>query len=1152
MRATDQRKGIRVSIAATLIPTEMRRSGRASKNLLVLLLIGAMIGANLIFVTAGHAQEVDGEPQLGEYAGGYDQDKIREDMQREYARAVQELSDEREAEMRASWDAFEETRNSIISSYLSAMPRPPIVGSRFSTNAFGATYKVPNGSYSGDALVGLVEVTRQDDPAVGPFPIARGILRGQPGLRHFAGGWNFEPGGMLKETYSLVSASVAQTSPGFVTQCKVVDRMQYVKPNGGAGMEFLTKGVEQTCDYSLVNKQHDACVASAPSQRNASRPTEYWSTNGQVLLDFSNTNAPVLLYPDGSSEIVKAKGSSAYIPFNEGLLDSVGNTVLINGLWFTHKKFTRKEYTTSYTYDSNTGWLQSVTDPKGRNTQYTRDPNSGRVTGITAPGPGGGTLQWQMTWDTLTWNPAATFPDIQCLAGANNPVPCSNSLSYTTLTSLQIPDGRRYVFTYGPTNNPGWGNLDTVTTPDGAVTDFDYRNANTQWITALRLRVLPRSSDNLDNRHMSANTVYPQGTGRPGFTTHIDFDQTETLTTDAAVMCGQLNWIKRTYHNGDGMREAQCATGSIDLFGRTFAQEVWQGSQRLQATYYGNIGHIGDFSTPRGDMYIDYEQSNQLGSPGVDLDVRPTKVIHNKDGVQWMEQFDYELSNIPVTPRCSGCSSFRTTGNLVNSQILDGAGNLLARTITTYFHNTHSNYLNRNLLRLPETVRFKDSTGATLSRTEYNYDEFPLAASGAQNLDPIGVRRGTETTITQYKDAQNGGGPISSHKQYFDTGDVQQTTDPKGNPKTMTYDFGLCLPSHQMLTSTIRNAKNHLVTTVADCNTGLTLRATDPNNQSAYTQYDTLGRVVETAGPGDTLTPVPGFTRDPNAPLNGGSAVGNNGQGPTTWFEYLSLGIIDQPRVLAHTKDGTTNGSYAKALIDGLGRTIQTRSEVDPNTSSGNGEIVVTTEYDSLGRVSKNYVPIFGPARDSFDTPLTGALFTITGYDALGRVTSVQQPGLPVVRTDYGGSGSQFSSTLTDAKGNQTIIYTDILGHKVRVQQQSPNCTDPMAPGWCVTQMDYDAAGRLLTITDPSWNHTTFVYDSLGRKKQMTDPDMGTWDYDYDDNGSLIYQRDAKGQIILMVYDVLNRITRKDLPPNDPVNAAEDTTYFYDGEGPAP
>src|SRR5437660_9379572 len=109
MRATNHCKGIRLSIAATLLPTEMRMSGRALKNLLVVLLIGAMIGANLILVTAGHAQEVDGGPQLGEYVGNYDPDKIQEDFQREYARALQELSDERATEMRASWDAFEET-----------------------------------------------------------------------------------------------------------------------------------------------------------------------------------------------------------------------------------------------------------------------------------------------------------------------------------------------------------------------------------------------------------------------------------------------------------------------------------------------------------------------------------------------------------------------------------------------------------------------------------------------------------------------------------------------------------------------------------------------------------------------------------------------------------------------------------------------------------------------------------------------------------------------------------------------------------------------------------------------------------------------------------------------------------------------------------
>ena len=149
-------------------------------------------------------------------------------------------------------------------------------------------------------------------------------------------------------------------------------------------------------------------------------------------------------------------------------------------------------------------------------------------------------------------------------------------------------------------------------------------------------------------------------------------------------------------------------------------------------------------------------------------------------------------------------------------------------------------------------------------------------------------------------------------------------------------------------------------------------------------------------------------------------------------------------------------------------------------------------------------------------------------------------------------------ATAIDANSNQTLTLTDVLGRTVQVSRQvgkpgDPPCSDPILGNWCVTTMSYDAAGRLLQTTDPANNHVTFIYDGLGRKTSMTDPDMGTWTYEYDDNGNLITQIDAKGQVIKMYYDVLNRIKRKDLPPNDPFTAgSEDTTYFYDGEGPVP
>lgn len=66
----------------------------------------------------------------------------------------------------------------------------------------------------------------------------------------------------------------------------------------------------------------------------------------------------------------------------------------------------------------------------------------------------------------------------------------------------------------------------------------------------------------------------------------------------------------------------------------------------------------------------------------------------------------------------------------------------------------------------------------------------------------------------------------------------------------------------------------------------------------------------------------------------------------------------------------------------------------------------------------------------------------------------------------------------------------------------------------------------------------------------MIDPDMGTWAYAYDNDGNLTSQTDNKGQTIKMYYDVLNRVTWKDVPPNGSSPGAEDMTFFYDGDSP--
>src|SRR5262249_23051824 len=158
----------------------------------------------------------------------------------------------------------------------------------------------------------------------------------------------------------------------------------------------------------------------------------------------------------------------------------------------------------------------TVTDPSGRQVTYTHD-TGGRVTQISTLGAGANTQTWTLTWTTKTWNPAVTFTGITCLtaSGSTCPktmtaVPCPTR-TYTTLTSMTIPDGRSYQFSYDlnlsdptryPTSTNSWGALAQVTTPDGAVYRMKYSPAD-PWATA--------GGSFGGTAQLSDTTIYAQG-----------------------------------------------------------------------------------------------------------------------------------------------------------------------------------------------------------------------------------------------------------------------------------------------------------------------------------------------------------------------------------------------------------------------------------------------------------------------------------------------------------------------------------------------------------------------------------------------------------------------------------------------------------------
>jgi YD repeat-containing protein len=770
--------------------------------------------------------------------------------------------------------------------------------------------------------------------------------------------------------------------------------------------------------------------------------------------------------------------------------------------------------------------------------------------------------------------------------------------------SIKVPDGRSYTFTYTP-----WGSLDTVTEPGGTVRRYVYGDAtNTEYAeNTLPLvnqvqRAIPCGElwsgemKKVQARGVKSELVFPLGTGTAE-TTSISYERMQLNGCDVDTIgaakagsdaCTQV-WKVITYPDLSKKRIGT-ATRSLNFFPNRppansgpLSSHGWEigtevltpGDTLISSSYSGN--------KETGEIYHEFEiiPTIRMNAKAIG-DRRPTKVKNSKDGL--VSAVTYAYGDVIDIDPASTTTTNRNTANITRKCVWSGnaedcdngtsTGTKLVETITSYHHPAE--YLSRNLLHLPsqETLIDPQRSGLALKRTNYTYDQGTPVTSGAPAsvLDTsVSSARGNVTTVTSYRNAADGSGGVSATNIYFDTGQVKESRDANTNPTIMEYDFGLCSATHAVVTNRVRNAKGHTTTTLSDCWSDLALRVTDPNSQSTYNQYDHLGRLVEVAGPGDHLTGLPAivvgsappagefrYLRDPAIPndrVKSGTLVGNNGNGPTSWTDYLELGQVNplRQRVVTHSKDGTQNGLYIKTFTDGLGRTRQTRTEAD-SLKSGGAEIVETFVYDAMGRVRETHMPYgVATAADSYEAPPTGSKFTLTEYDALGRVIGVTRPGPLKISTLYeknpAPSTNEYMVTVIDSKSNKTQTFMDVLDRTLRVARSAPAAT--CSGGWCVRTMDYDAAGRLLRVLEADGSEQmTFIYDDLGRKKEMTDKDMGTWKYTYDDNGNLIKQIDGKGQIIEMKYDELNRLLRKDLPPTSQNVGPEDTTYFYDGDQP--
>jgi RHS repeat-associated protein len=399
--------------------------------------------------------------------------------------------------------------------------------------------------------------------------------------------------------------------------------------------------------------------------------------------------------------------------------------------------------------------------------------------------------------------------------------------------------------------------------------------------------------------------------------------------------------------------------------------------------------------------------------------------------------------------------------------------------------------------------------------------------------------------------------------------DQTSATSPSGATTSMTYDArgnlteAVAPASLQSATKTMSyDADNNLIT-VVDARGKVTSYGYDGDgNNTTVTQdgqtvatytYDTAGRVLtSTDGRGNST----GYTYD----ANGNLASVTDPLGNKTTYSYDSAGRMTSRVDPLGNVTGANPLDYTWTwTYDSAGRTL---TEADP---LGN---TTTYTYDDAGNKltetdarNKTITYAYNAANQLVSiTAPDGGVTTYT-YDAAGNKLTETNPRNHTTAYTYD-ANNRLASTTTPL-GNKTTYFYDADGNQTKVVEPRGNVAGANPDDYATTST-YDAAGRLLTETNPLGQTTTYTYDKVGNQLTVTDPrgkvttntydgrnrlasvtaaDGGVTSYTYDGNGNQLTRTDPRGKVWTSTYELANRLASSTTP------LGNKTTYFYDANG---
>jgi RHS repeat-associated protein len=400
---------------------------------------------------------------------------------------------------------------------------------------------------------------------------------------------------------------------------------------------------------------------------------------------------------------------------------------------------------------------------------------------------------------------------------------------------------------------------------------------------------------------------------------------------------------------------------------------------------------------------------------------------------------------------------------------------------------------------------------------------FNTAGHLSSHEGPLKFFRITEGTAPVSSEADRNGNALAF--SYNETGQLSNMTDTAGRKISLTYN------SEGQISS-----------------------ATDPMSHTVKYGYE-HGNLVSVTEPGETTARWK-FAYDSSHQMTSETEGANH----TETTEYDA-----QHRVIAQTdaagrkrawKYTTTSSGPETTITEPNGSTTVERFNDDGSPTSVTRAAGTPLEATTLSEYNAKEELIA-------TTEPAGGETTYT-YDAEGNRTSETDPLGNTTKWTYNGQHEVISETTPS--GETTTITRNAQGNPIEISRPAPGGQTQ------TTKHTYDAAGDIMSTTDPLGHEWTYTYDVNGDRTSETDPEGNKRTSTYDEDSNPIstvsplgnkpgataskftttISRDAQERVIA-TSDPLKHTTKTTYNSDGQVASATEangkaTTYTYDGD----